>query len=80
MTIEDVRSVLGWSALIHYAVLLLWAGMFTQAHDWMQELHGRWFRIPVEQFDVVHYALMGIYKLGIFVFALVPYIAICIVA
>lgn len=79
MAIEDVRSVLGWCALIHYAVLLLWSGMFLLAHDWMHELHGRWFRISVDTFDAIHYALLGVFKLGIFFFALVPYIALRIV-
>jgi hypothetical protein len=79
MEIEQLRSVFGWCALIHYAVLLLWSGLFLFAHDWMHALHGRWFRIPAEQFDVIHYALLGVFKLGILVFALVPYIALRIV-
>jgi hypothetical protein len=45
----------------------------------MYRLHGRWFRLSAEQFDALHYAGMAIYKLGIFLFCLVPYLALLIV-
>ncbi len=79
MAIEEIRSVLGWCTLINYAVLLYWFAMFRFAHDRVQQIHGRWFSIPTETFDTVHYALMGVFKLGIFVFNVVPWIAIHIV-
>jgi hypothetical protein len=42
----------------------------------MYLLHGRWFRLSVEQFDMLHYAGMSIYKLGIILLNVVPYIAL----
>jgi hypothetical protein len=45
------------------------------AHDWMYEFHGRWFHLSVEQFDMLHYAGMSIFKIGIILFNVVPYIA-----
>ena len=79
MSIEIVREVLGWCAVINYGVLLWWFLFFTFAHEWMHQFHGRWFRLPVEQFDAIHYAGMGIFKVGIIVFNLVPYVALRIV-
>jgi len=80
MTIELVRDVLGWSALINYAVLIWWFLVFHFAHDWIYGLHGRWFKLSVERFDAIHYAAMAFYKLCIFVFNLAPYLALRIVA
>lgn len=80
MSIEILRDVLGWCAVINYGVLLLWFLFFLFAHDWMHRFHGRWFRLPVEQFDTIHYAAMAIYKIGIILFNLVPYVALLIVA
>lgn len=80
MSIEILRSVLGWCAVINYGVLLLWFLFFMFAHDWMHRFYSRWFRLPVEQFDIIHYAAMGIYKIGIILFNLVPYVALLIVA
>jgi hypothetical protein len=36
--------------------------------------------MPVEQFDSIHYAGMAIYKIGIILLNLVPYVALLIVA
>ena len=55
---------------------LVWFLFFVLAHDWMYLLHGRWFRLSVEQFDVIHYAGMSIFKLDILLLNLVPYIAL----
>ena len=79
MAIEDLRSVLGWCTLIDYALLLFWFVVFILAHDWLHRLHGRWFSISEEKFDAVHYTLMGVFK-GIFLFNLVPYLSMRIVA
>jgi hypothetical protein len=45
-------------------------------HDWMYGLHGRWFHLSVEQFDMLHYAGMSVYKIGIILLNLVPYFAL----
>lgn len=78
MSIELIRDVLLWCTLINYAVLLLWALLFINAHDWMYRFHGQWFRLPVEQFDALHYAGLALYKIGIFLFNLAPFIALAI--
>jgi hypothetical protein len=79
MSVETVRGLLGWCIVINYGVLLLWFLLFTLAHDWVYQLHRRWFRLTVEQFDAIHYSVMGFYKIGIFLFNLVPYVALLVV-
>ena len=74
MTIEMVRRSLLWFTVINYGFLLMWFLFFMLAHDWIYQLHGRWFQLSVEQFDMLHYA--GIYKIGIILLNLVPYIAL----
>jgi hypothetical protein len=80
MSIETLRNFLLWSAVINYGLLLWWFLVFLMAHDWMYSFHGRWFRLSVEQFDAIHYTGMAVYKLGIILLNLVPYIALQIVA
>jgi len=79
MSIEIVRGALLWCTIINYGILLLWVLMFTLAHDWMQRFLGRWYRLSVEQWDVLHVAGISLYKIGIILFNLVPYIALLIV-
>ncbi len=76
MTIEFARKTLLWCTLVNYGILLVWFFCLLAAHNWMYQLHGRWFHLSVEQFDVLHYAGMAIYKIGIILLNLVPYIAL----
>ncbi len=80
MSIEIAREVLFWSAAINYGLVLFWFLLFAGAHDWIQRLHGRWFRLPTERFDALHYAGMAIYKIGILLFNVAPYVALRIAA
>jgi len=79
MSIEILRGFLLWCAVTNYGVLLCWFLLFTLAHDWLHRLHSRWFRLTTEQFDAIHYASMAIYKVGILLLNLVPYVALHIV-
>jgi len=79
MTVEILRDVLLSSAVINYGILLLWFVVFRFAHDWIYRLHGRWFRMSVEQFDAAHYSAMAIYKIATLLFGITPYIALHIV-
>lgn len=79
MSTEMVRAVLLWCAVMNYGLLLLWFLLFALAHDWMHRFHGRWFHLPVEQFDALHYAGMALFKIGIILFNLVPYVALRLV-
>ena len=79
MTLELTRNFLQWSTLINIGILLMWFMWFVFAHDWVQEFHGRWFRLSREQFDGIHYAGMAIFKMGIWLFNLVPLLALYII-
>ena len=76
MTIDQLQTFLIWCAGINYAILLVWFGVFTLAHDWVYRMHSRWFKLSPEMFDVLNYAGVAIYKIGIMLFVLVPLIAL----
>ena len=79
MTLEMIRSALLWSFVINMGLLLYWFAFFVRRHDLVYRIHSKWFNISVERFDAMHYGGMGIFKLFIMVFNLVPYIALHIV-
>jgi hypothetical protein len=79
MTIETIRAVLGWCSVINMGLLLWWWLLFVFARDFVYSIHAIWFKVPLETFDIMNYAGMGIYKMLIFVFNLVPYAALRIV-
>jgi hypothetical protein len=80
MSIEVMRSFLLWCTVINYGILLVWFLLFALAHDWIQRVHGRWFRLSSDQFDGVHYAGMAIFKIGIIMFNLVPFVVLYFVS
>lgn len=74
-----VTKFLIWSTVINYAILFVWFGAFVFAHGPMYRLHTRWFKLSAETFDTLHYAGMGVYKICILMFNLVPLLAIWLV-
>lgn len=80
MNIDEIRQVLLWSVAINYAVLFLWFGVFVFAHDWLYRAHSRWFRMSVESFDALNYGAVAVYKIGVLLLNVVPWIALTLVS
>ena len=79
MTVEVVRDALLWCFVINVGILLLWSLLFMMAHHWIYRLHSLWFKLSEESFNAIHYTGILFYKTIIFVFFLIPYIALWIV-
>ena len=79
MTFELVRDIFGWCALINIGLIALWGLALVFMHDFMYRVHTRWFKLTVEDFDKIHYSGLVFYKLTVFVFSLIPYLAMRIV-
>jgi hypothetical protein len=80
MTIEIIRNTFGWCAIINMAFLIWWLLFMVFAQNWVYQFHSKWFKLSREQFSGIHYAGMIIYKISIFLFNIVPYLALRIVA
>ena len=79
MNIEFMREFLLWCTVINFGILMVWWLFFAVARDWVQGIHGKWFRLSDERFDAAHYTGMAIFKIGIMLFNLVPLIVLYIV-
>ena len=80
MSVDTMRGVLLWCGAINMGLLLWWLLIFMLAHDWMYRVHSRWFKLSPETFDSIHYTGMAFFKICIFVFNIVPYVALLIAA
>lgn len=76
MSVELIRGMLAWSAVLNMGILLWWLLFLTFAHDWVYKWHSKFYNIQREQFDAIHYAGMTFYKICIFTFFIVPYLAL----
>lgn len=65
-----------YTLALNYSILMLWFLLIVFARDWVKRLHGQWFQLSDLTFDAIHYGGMALYKVGIFLFNLVPLIAI----
>ena len=79
ITIENLRILLGWCAILNVGMLAVWSLVFVFAHDFVLKVHARWFKISEERFDEIHYTMMGYYKLAVFLFNLAPYLVLRLV-
>ena len=79
MSIKTVGDVLLWCGAINFGMLLICFLFFMLAHDWLYRITGRWFRLSVEQFDALNYIGIAIFKIGIILFNLAPYVALRII-
>ena len=79
MLCDILRSVLGWCTLINFGLLLWWFLFIAFAHDFVYRMHSKWFTVSKDHFNAIHYAGITFFKITVFVFNLVPYIALRIV-
>ena len=76
MTVETVRAMLGWAALINSGLVLIWFAFFVFAHEFAHRVHSRFFALSREKFDELNCLMMGIYELMILVVLLGPYLGL----
>ena len=80
MDIQALTTFFMWCTILNVALLLLSSLMCICAGDWVYRIHSKWFSISRETFNVEIYSFIGLYKVLVFVFSLIPYIALLIVA
>ena len=71
-----IAAFLGWCTLINYGILLLSTVMVYACGDWAKGIHSKMFNISEADLDTLYFNYLGNYKLAIFIFNLVPYIAL----
>lgn len=79
MDLDFWRQFLLYSLLINYSILMLWFLLIVFSRNWVKHIHGQWFQLSDTTFDAIHYGGMAAYKIGIFLFYLVPFITLCLI-
>jgi hypothetical protein len=76
MTPTLLREILGWCLIMNGALYLWWFLLLVCVRPRILTLHRRWFKMSDENFSSIHYLLLGLFKIGIFFFNVVPYLAL----
>jgi hypothetical protein len=79
MDLQMTRSFFFWCTLINYGLLAFWALLFLLGRSGWLEPWTRFFHVTAEQFNLLNLAGITLYKMGIFLFNLVPWIALYLI-
>ncbi|MCG2659358.1 MAG: hypothetical protein L6437_03815 [Kiritimatiellae bacterium] len=79
MDITTVRAFFMWCTIMNGGLLILSSLILVFAGDWVHQMHSKWFPMPRETFNVVIYSFLGLFKIVILVFNVVPYVALLII-
>jgi hypothetical protein len=79
MDIITVRAFFKWCTIVNFGLLIFTSLFIRFAREWIFWVHTHWIPMTEDDFNVAIYMLLGIFKLLVIVFNLVPYIALVII-
>jgi hypothetical protein len=79
MDLATVRAFFLWCTILNGALLGLSVLIVACGGDWVYRVHGRWFGLSRDTFNVAIYAFIGLFKVLVLVLNVVPYVALLIV-
>jgi hypothetical protein len=79
MDIQALKSILMWCTIINVSLLLFTTVLWLLASNFIYRMHGKMYPMPRETFNAVFYLIMGLYKIFIFIFNVIPWIALMII-
>lgn len=77
--LDAVATILLWCFGLGVILVLFWFGLLVLAGDLVYNWHAKFFQIPREQFEALHYLGLMLAKLAVFQLFLFPYVGIRIV-
>jgi len=78
MDTAAIRSFFMWCTILNAALLVFSFLIVAFAGNCVYKIHSKWFAVQREAFDVAVYCFIGLLKVLIIVFNLVPYLALVI--
>lgn len=76
MNLEVAEKFFMYCTIINACVITVWAVCYMFFPDPLYRSQKKWFDISREQFNVVFYSLLGLFKIMFIIFNLTPYIAL----
>ena len=79
MTIPQLQQFLMWCSIINIGLLIFSSLMIMAMQGFICRFHGRLFRLPEESVSKALYLLIGLWKISIFLFNIVPWLALYLI-
>jgi len=79
MTVDILREVLGWCAVINMGLLLFSAIFVVLLRGPISRIHAKMFNLDESDLSLAYFQYLAQYKIAIIVFNIIPYFALRIV-
>ena len=79
MDTQMLTRLFMWCTILNMGLLVVSSLILAFAGDFVYRIHGRWFPMPRETFNVVLYSLILIYKIIVLAFCVVPWAVLAII-
>jgi hypothetical protein len=79
MDLETLRAFFMWCSIINVALLIFSFVICATGRNLIHSFHSRIFPMSEETFYAIIYSWLGLYKIIIFTFNIIPYIALSII-
>ena len=76
MTIETIRTFLGWCTVINIGLFMLSSILIIAIRGTASRIHGKMFNLDEKSISQAYFQYLGQYKIAIIVFNIVPYFAL----
>ncbi len=80
MSIDQLTQFFGWCSIINISVMIATSVAIVLLRGPISSLHSRLMGVSESGLPRLYFQYLGIYKIAIFIFNLVPYIALKIIA
>ena len=79
MDLHTLTRFFMWCSIINGGLLLLLGCIYLIAPGLTYRLQKFWFPLPEETFTIVFYSFIGLFKIFVIIFNLVPYLALLVI-
>jgi len=79
MDIQTLTLFFMWCTMINVGILIFGSLFLLLAPDFVYRTQSKWFAVSREQFNLVMYSLLGLFKTLFIVFCVVPWLALVII-
>jgi len=76
MDILTLKTFFMWCSIINVSMLFIAFFMLIGLKDFVYRIHSRMFPMPKETFMLAFYLFLGIFKMFVLIFNVVPYIVL----
>ena len=79
MDIQTITMFFKWCTIINGSILILWTMFFIFVPDFVYQIQSKFFPIHRETYNTISFLFLGLLKILVLVFNIIPYIVLLII-